>query len=122
MQKDDIRERLVELLLKSSKHHEELKEKWILAGKPGKRPSILDSMADHLITYGVTVQRWIPVSEQLPTEEDEDVSGCVLAIERQDGFTRRWAGRSVRNCPELFTYWMPLPQAPKEDDDAKGKD
>lgn len=68
MQKDEIRERLVELLLKSSKHHEESKEKRILAGKSGKRPSILDSMADYLIAHGVTVQEWIPVSDATDME------------------------------------------------------
>ena len=105
MQKDEIRERLITLL----KH---------LEYQYTQTHSIMtENVADYLLQNGVTVQEWIPAAEQLPTEADEDVSECVLAIERQDGFARRWTGRSVRNCPELFTYWMPLPQAPKEDDD-----
>lgn len=111
MQKDEIRERLMELL--QSVPNSEM----IIGKRAGKRYATAWHIANHLVENGVTIQRWIPVSEQLPTEADEDVSECVLAIERQDGFTRRWAGRSVRNCPELFTYWMPLPQTPKEDDD-----
>ena len=38
------------------KSHEERKEAWILAGKPGERPTIMDSIADHLIANGVVVR------------------------------------------------------------------
>lgn len=58
--------------------------------------------------------RWIPVSERLPKEEDADITGCVLAIERSDGFARRWQVSSVQKYPLLYTHWMPILELPKE--------
>ncbi len=72
-----------------------------------------EEIADHLIANGVTIQRWIPVTERLPKEEDADIGGCVLAIEKSDGFARRWEIQGILNAPEFFTHWMPLPEPPK---------
>jgi hypothetical protein len=114
MQKDEIREWLIALLETDTCNGWEVDDcefcQYVDANN-----CYTERTVDHLLANGVTVQRWIPVSEQLPTEEDEDVSGCVLAIERQDGFARRWDANSVRNCPELFAHWMPLPEPPKEE-------
>ena len=80
--------------------------------------------ADHLIANGVTIQKWIPVTERLPDVEGTylvfTVSGCVT--------TARWyPERDVRNYRGDFlyhtegkfhrnaTHWMPLPEPPKED-------
>ena len=68
-----------------------------------------DEKADHLIENGVTIQRWIPVTERLP-----DIWQNVLSVSKYgkvivdyvftDGSW--WSGRDV-------THWMPLPEAPK---------
>ena len=97
-------------------------------------------VADHLIANGVTVQKWIPVTERLPEERDSifkkmygtkqwlpgmfcTVSDNVLAlIEREDG-TRcvrymhtnggEW-NLDAMPWAKKVTHWMPLPQPPKE--------
>lgn len=71
--------------------------------------------ADHLISHGVTVQRWIPVSESLPEKFQivlrlrncRDAFGfeCVM---RNGG----WLNDDVLDAP--VTHWMPLPEPPKE--------
>lgn len=74
-------------------------------------------LADHLIDNGVTIQRWIPVSERLPKKFNNTLAvrkcgdwfsvgvECILA----DG---KWSG-DVFEKNEV-THWMPLPQPPKE--------
>ena len=56
------REKLIAWIRGVSKFHEEAKEKWILGGKQGERPSLIESIADHLIANGVVVREkgeWI---------------------------------------------------------------
>ena len=38
--------------------------------------------ADHLIANGVTIQRWIPVTERKPTAADADAKGKVFAYSK----------------------------------------
>lgn len=65
------------------------------------------------IAKGVTIQRWIPVTERVPTEEDANPNESVLAINKDDGFARSWIWDIVARWPQEFTHWMPLPQPPK---------
>ena len=51
------REKLIAWIRDVSKFHEEVKEKWILGGKQGERPSLIASIADHLIANGVVCER-----------------------------------------------------------------
>ena len=85
-----------------------------------------EESADHLIANGVTIQKWIPVTERLP-----DKDGAYLV---------RWANKSVGDAeyeckygsfgywidimwdedadwfPYVdITHWMPLPEPPKGD-------
>ena len=71
-----------------------------------------EEIADHLITNGVTVQEWVPVTERLPTIYDADDDNCVLAIHKATN-KRYYHWRSVANNPFDFTYWTRTPHPPK---------
>lgn len=78
-----------------------------------------EDIADHLISNGVTVQKWIPVSERLPSFEDAiqptvDDDPSVLAVFKVDDRPRIYCIDVIRRHPEKFTYWMPLSEPPKE--------
>ena len=66
--------------------------------------------ADHLIANGVTVQKWIPVSERLP---EANVAVLVYDGKFVDGFTFYDLSYVSKYG---VTHWMPLPQPPKEND------
>ena len=82
-------------------------------------------MADHLIANGVTIQRWIPVTERLP-EPGVDVL-CWYEYFRYGDYNRMYQtygighcfpdgfwGGEVSNCQKTKVFaWMPLPEPPK---------
>ena len=59
--------------------------------------------------------RWISVEERLPTRADANPNESVLAIAKDDGFARAWIWDIVERYYGEFTYWMPLPEEPKEE-------
>ena len=79
-------------------------------------------MVDYLLAHGVTVQRWIPVTERLLEKEDTYLvyteRGSVYAshfyTEKKfaSGYVRE-ASWSQRGKVKV-THWMPLPEPPKE--------
>ena len=73
-----------------------------------------EEIADRLISNGVTVQKWVPVSERLPAKKDAKViRGYVLAIDLNRK-ANIWKWTEIAKHPEWFTHWMPLPEPPKE--------
>lgn len=78
-------------------------------------------LADLLIANGVTFEKdtnvgskWISVEERLPTVDDADEVGHIIAIIKGDEFAQIFCWRSIVNFPGSFTHWMPLPKPPKE--------
>lgn len=95
--------------------------------------------ADHLIANGVTIQRWIPVAERLPrsrgevfvwrvtpswrtydivrfTDCLEDVDDVEFKGQKRGGFYLYDSEYGIYETRDV-THWMPLPEAPKEDED-----
>ena len=77
-----------------------------------------EEIADNLIANGVTIQKWIPVSERLPEDMLERVlvtTDCDTPVGNQRIDTDRYRhGRWVRYGDHV-THWMPLPEPPKEE-------
>ena len=70
-------------------------------------------LADHLIANGVTVQKWIPVTERLPEKLQKVLTVSdtgYIDVDCVDKFGV-WIGDLVRFCK--VTHWMPLPEPPK---------
>lgn len=88
-----------------------------------------DVRADHLIANGVTVQRWIPVTERLPEHQHDWVLvACEFVPEGGYGvphIAELRHGVWYADCYEVpledagckVTHWMPmtLPEPPKEE-------
>ena len=131
----DVREKLVELL--SEKCMETCKQRkgYVCSVEECKRSKekCCGFYADHLISNGVTVQEWIPVTERLP-ERDKEVllivhgwedrlyyTGCLhrqeaerswlTGIESKASDWKIWGFSYLRE--PIVTHWMPLPNPPK---------
>lgn len=81
-----------------------------------------EESADHLIANGVTVQKWIPVTERLPEKGETvlvyhaDMGNWQPVMEAtlyEDGWLTKFDFDPCEN-PNI-THWMPLPEPPKED-------
>ena len=74
-------------------------------------------VARDLLDCGVTVQKWIPVSERLP-KVHKTVLICTdgqvhEAFLKGDGGWLAVFGDSTNINPSKVTHWMPLPEPPK---------
>ena len=77
-----------------------------------------DDIAEKLISNGVTVQEWVPVTEKLPEEKVNCIVHYKHAYCDNDDY---WAIGICFYDGEKFqiglaykvTHWMPLPQPPK---------
>lgn len=61
-------------------------------------------------------QKWIPVTERLPTAEDGNEDGEVLVYHPSSGLYEGMYWNDVSIHRKLLSHWMPLPEAPKEVD------
>ena len=104
----NTREKLIELLTKVQYQGNAVHgyhDKYILNSE----------LADHLIANGVTVQKWIPVTERLP----EEWSRVLVYIPHIDVMTfakmRAGSWYSTWDSMKLdhVSHWMPLPTPPK---------
>lgn len=110
----DVREKLVELI-----HDARMNALWHNAPKPD------EYIAEMIIANGVTIQRWIPVTERLPENDGKYIvarrigdyySISVRKFRKEvpcwyTGYCGHWERRTCG-----ITHWMPLPEAPKEDE------
>ena len=94
----DVREKLIDLILDAKRTDPE-------TGR------FTEYIADYLVSNGVTVQEWIPVTERLPDWRD----GKVLVFTKY-GFSicertvnNGWRGQHAN----WITNWTYLPQPPK---------
>jgi hypothetical protein len=104
----------------------------------GWSPSAREMVADHLLANGVTVQRWIPVTERLPSKEEytakaEDGTEYYVRlliayktdiveyeIGYYDGY--KWMTEMPIRLIKDVVAWMPfpnMPQPPMEEHDYK---
>ena len=79
----------------------------------------VDEFIAKLAENGVTIQRWIPVSERLPEEMEWVLCACVdgeAHILRYDYLMDDWDIQHRQNAcygKGFVTHWMPLPTPPK---------
>ncbi len=117
-----MREKLIELLIESSKtvnvaeipKNDIEKAETIEEFAEAFNSFVIGKCVDYLIANGVTVQKWIPVTERLPELSGEylvycgEYDGiCVLYYE-----ILKTKGKWRSNWKEV-THWMPLPEPPR---------
>lgn len=78
-----------------------------------------ESMADHLLANGVTVQNWIPVTERLPKEWVEVLVWSRCGFHQTAvyiGIPGKWrlAWNHVLLEEGTVTHWMPRPKPPED--------
>ena len=80
----------------------------------------LERFVTDLLSFGVTVQRWIPVRERLPEPFVpvlvQMLSGVPFPTVRELFISRDgiWYSALYHREPDVITHWMPLPEPPKE--------
>lgn len=92
----------------------------VLGADPDYRNEEAIQFVDELIANGVTVQKWIPVTERLPKAFRAVLAYCpsggniyeVYLNTRSEWhfFDETVAGAVLQDA---VTHWMPLPEAPK---------
>lgn len=83
---------------------------------------LIEKKADYLLSNGVTLQRWIPVTERLPPENTRVLlfvpnvaEGGNVRIGVLEPIKLWFTDGRDRLLYAQVTHWMPLPEAPKED-------
>ena len=108
MTRMDVREKLIEIVKKAA-----------YSSLPSNTEDFhLNMFVTNLLSHGVTVQEWIPVTERLPEKGEE-----VLVFDTRENWTgfawlrpdETWTALGFDFPFDLgeVTHWMPLPQPPK---------
>jgi len=63
---------------------------------------------------GGSMCKWIKCSERMPELDDDGCSDGVLALTSDENIIFSWVVNHDWEFGEDITYWMPLPQPPKE--------
>lgn len=76
--------------------------------------STMEMFTDHLIANGVTVQKWIPVSERLPRfMQIVLVTNGKYVYKAALNTKNKWIGDYINSMTFKATHWMPMPKPPK---------
>lgn len=87
----------------------------------------IEEVAEHLLANGVTVQKWIPVTERLPADEMPVLAYYGFNNDGASNLAMMFMGTISYFCFEpnphwqhastglVVTHWMPLPEPPKEE-------
>ena len=127
----NTREKLIELLEDSINDDENV---WLDDPYVGFEVNY-DNVADHLIAKGVTVQKWIPVTERLPEDCDNYLVVVKYKYDSENEYNidvdvatyypfdcedyyidKRWSTMVDWDEGQQYihiTHWMPLPEPPK---------
>ena len=79
------------------------------------------SIAQHLITHGVTVQEWISVKDRLPEKHDRFICTYKFNSNSEMQFvgvldyyaSDQYPHWQHESAGVIVTHWMPLPKPPK---------
>ena len=123
---DNTREKLVELFLNAEQM---IHIPYGMGTKQAER-YVFEKMADHLIANGVTVQKWIPVTDRLPVNDYGNhwkerkyylvrLQGDRIRVARYGYKEDDWWVDShdcvlSKDRYTEVTHWMESPQPPKE--------
>lgn len=116
---DNAREKLVELLDNAEEWATEKCDEMDCDECPADKTlcNCMDYLvADFLIANGVTIQKWIPVSERLP--ENDQYALCLFTDGSYHVFQWNYIDWMWNDGCEWWqekdvTHWMPLPEPPK---------
>ena len=121
----DVREKLVGLLCKVQDYGTKSTcEEWSVTVECKDNETI----ADHLIAHGVTVQEWISVKDRLPEDLEENkgkkVINCIVEHDpygkgkttaqfrqrKYDKYSDKWYWSKIGGCTIIRWTMMPQPQ------------
>lgn len=79
-------------------------------------------VADYLLDNGVTIQKWIPVTERLPDDGDDvlaylsdEYESRIFPANYDHGI---WFDCNLNVSQSSVTHWMLIPEAPQEESHA----
>ena len=114
----NTREKLIELINCGRMHHTVCSSR----GHPVRSfesrlvdEGAVELLADHLIANGVTVLKWIPVSERLPEKYETVLTYDGYSVEPGVFYGNSYFYELDNEAYPLFgiTHWMPLPDPPE---------
>ncbi len=77
--------------------------------KYGLVEALLQTATKILTESGYTLNKWIRVSDRMPTEADADEHGNVLA-RTYLGQTYTARTTEIPKFDDFYTHWMPIPE------------